>query len=367
MRILCLLTDAYGGHGGIAVYNRDIIEAFCQHPAVKTVTALPRKVTRALETMPDGLDYRVAASRGGVSFLKEALGEAFGGARPDLIYCAHVNLSPVALALRARWGAPVLTALYGIEAWKPTGRRLTDKASLRADRYYAISRITQERFSAWSGVGGDRIDLLPNAIHLDRYGPAAPSPALLGKLGIGERRAILTFGRLVSQERAKGFDEILDVMPELLKHAPDLVYVIAGDGDDRGRLEAKAAALGLADHVIFTGYVDETDKADLYRAARVYAMPSRGEGFGFVFLEALANGAPCVGSLVDGSRDALRDGTLGALVDPDDQGALIEAIMTALDTPRGVPGGLTHFAFPAFCERVHGLVDRMTTPRRAAA
>jgi glycosyltransferase involved in cell wall biosynthesis len=97
--------------------------------------------------------------------------------------------------------------------------------------------------------------------------------------------------------------------------------MIVGDGDDRGRLEEKVKSLGLSQQVIFAGKILEHEKASHYCLADAYVMPSHGEGFGIVFLEALACGVPVIGSKVDGSREALLDGQLGRLVDanlPDD-------------------------------------------------
>ena len=367
MKILALLTDSYGGYGGIAVYNRDLLQAMCAHPNVHRVTAMPRKITQPLEALPDGLDYRTAASGGGAAFVQSIARDTLGGERPGLIYCAHVNLAPVAMALRLRWRAPVLLGLYGIEAWQPTGRSLADRALRTFERFYSISRITRSRFASWSGVPEARIDLLPNAIHLDAYGVAQPSPDILERFGLRDRTVLLTLGRIVSRERAKGFDEVLDVLPDLLRQVPDIRYVIAGDGDYRPALEAKVARLGLEANVVFAGRVSETEKADLYRAASAYVMPSRGEGFGFVFLEAMACGTPCVASSVDGSSDAVQDGALGAMVDPDDRDALINAILEAIRKPRVIPPGLDYFAYPAFEHRVHGIIDSMTAQTANAA
>ena len=98
------------------------------------------------------------------------------------------------------------------------------------------------------------------------------------------------------------------MLPALAADVPDVAYLIAGDGDDRARLEKKAAALGVADRVVFAGYVPEEEKADHYRLADAFVMPGRGEGFGIVYLEALACGVPVVASSLDASREAVRDG-----------------------------------------------------------
>ena len=136
--------------------------------------------------------------------------------------------------------------------------------------------------------------------------------------------------------------------------------MIAGDGDDKRRLQAMAKTLELEERVIFTGFVAEEEKADYYSLADVYVMPSRGEGFGYVLLEALASGVPAIGSRLDGGREALRDGELGLLVDPSNPAEVAAAIREALanEAPRRVPEGLDHFSFENFAERLRRIVDQ---------
>jgi phosphatidylinositol alpha-1,6-mannosyltransferase len=123
--------------------------------------------------------------------------------------------------------------------------------------------------------------------------------------------------------------------------------------------------LGLGSHVIFAGFVNECEKADHFRLADVFAMPGRGEGFGFVFLEALACGIPVVGSVVDGSREALQDGALGELVDPSDLVSVRTGIRRALQKPTAIPSGLTHFDWPSFTVRLKAAVDSVLSQRAA--
>lgn len=362
MRIYALITDAYGGHGGVAVYNRDLLSAFLQHPGVSQVIAAPRVISHAMEALPEGLDYRTGAAGGVGRYLATILRDLPRIARCDVIYCGHLNLAPLAWALGKLFRRPVLGALYGIEAWQPSGRRVSNWASRRLARYYAISNYTRDRFMAWARVPQARIDLLPNAIHLPDYAPGAKSETLAARYGLRDRKVLMTFGRLVSKERAKGFDEVLQVLPTLVAEDPSIAYLIAGDGDYRRRLEERVAELHLNDHVVFTGFVEEAEKADLYRLADLYVMPSRGEGFGFVFLEAMASGVPVIASSTDGSRDAVRDGELGEMVDPDAPEELLAAIRRGLNAPRGVPEGLSYFAFGQFAERVRDMLDRIVKP-----
>ena len=154
---------------------------------------------------------------------------------------------------------------------------------------------------------------------------------LVERYGLQSNKVIMTVGRLASEERYKGFDQVIELMPQLIKRFPNLKYLIVGEGSDRGRLEAKVEALGLSDRVIFTGYISESEKVAHYNLADVYVMPSTGEGFGIVLLEAVACGVPVVGSRVDGSREALLDGRLGRLVDPTNKIELESAVTAALE------------------------------------
>jgi glycosyltransferase involved in cell wall biosynthesis len=167
----------------------------------------------------------------------------------------------------------------------------------------------------------------------------------------------MTVGRIVAADRYKGFDEVIEVLPNLIRQEPDLVYLIVGRGPDMARLVCKAEALGVASHVVFTGYVAEEEKSAVYRLADAYVMASRGEGFGFVILEALATGIPTVASAIDGGREALRDGMLGQLVNPAKPEELKAAILRALETPKHIPDGLDYFAYPNFERRLHGMFD----------
>ena len=127
---------------------------------------------------------------------------------------------------------------------------------------------------------------------------------------------------------------------------------MCGDGLDRTRLERKTKALGLDGAVVFAGFIPEERKKDFYRLADAYVMPSRGEGFGIVILEALACGIPVVGSKLDGTREALKDGELGILVDPACQEEIQDAIARALARPKQVLAGLEYFAEDRFRGRV---------------
>ena len=261
---------------------------------------------------------------------------------------------------------PVILEIYGIDAWQPpVGRRVTAQAVGAADAVISISSFTRDRFFSWASLPEKICTLLPNAIHLERYGAGERSEQLLQRYSLAGKKVLLTLGRLVSRDRAKGFDEVLELLPELQKDVPDICYVIAGEGPYRKSLEDKVRFLQLEEYVRFTGMVKEEEKADLFRLADVYVMPSRGEGFGFVFLEAMACGIPVIASKNDGSRDAVRNGALGLLVDPDNPEEIKRAILRSFELPRGIPGGLEYFSFASFAGKLHRIVDEVVKEAEA--
>lgn len=363
LRALVLLTDAFGGHGGIALYNRDFITSLCAMEEVKEVVALPRLITGPRQPLPAKLSYLAQAANSKLRYVWTAVRLLHGDNRFDVVFCCHLNLLLPAVAAKWRTGSPLLMFIYGIDAWKPVSA-LKRTLIGRIDRVVSISDVTRSKFAAWSSVGRDRITLLPNAIHTDWYGPGLRNSALVERYGLEGKRVLMTVGRLVSSERYKGFDEVINVLPALLEDVPNLVYMVVGDGSDRGRLEDKVTRLGLKQHVLFTGLIPESEKADHYRLADAYVMPSRGEGFGFVLLEAMACGVPAVASVADGTREAVRGGRLGVLVDPDDPEDVRRGILEALQRGRGAPpDGLDFFAFPNFQARARSLVIDAMQPR----
>ena len=356
MKILMFLHDAYGGHGGIAQFNRDVIDGLAADPRVERIVALPRKPGVEGEALPAKLGWRREAD-GGLGAYLWAAAKAVAGERPDLVISAHIRLLPAAWLAACLARLPLWLMIFGIDAWERPRNPLLTLLTRRASRVISISDTTTARFQAWARMPPSRVQLLPCSIDLDRFQPGPADPALAVRYGLAGKRVLFTFGRLVSRERAKGMDEVMEAMPGLLADLPDLVYLIGGDGPDRPRLAAKAESLGLGARVIFAGRIAEEEKVAHYRLADAYVMPSRGEGFGIVLLEAMASGLPALASAKDGGREALLDGKLGLLVDPDDAASVAAGIRAVLARPKGRPTGLEYFSTAAFRARVASLLD----------
>lgn len=366
MKILFLTMEAFGGIGGIAKYNRDFLRALCSTPKIEEVVAVPRQISLALETLPPKLTFVKEVLPNRLSYIKTVLKLLLERRAFDLIGCGHIKLLPIAILIKILTRAPLLLLIYGIDAWTPPKNVLLKCLVSKIDGIISISEITKERFLQWSHLTQKPFFILPNAINQRNYGVADKPEALVDRYGLNDKIVLLTLGRLSAEEKYKGFDEIMELLPALSKQIPNIAYVIVGDGDDRPRLEAKAKTLGIGDKVVFTGFIPEAEKADHYRLADVFVMPGRGEGFGFVFLEALACGIPAVGSTLDGSREALRGGELGILVDPCHPEAIQAGILEALNRPRGViPEGLDYFSYTNFEKRCHQILAQVVKSKKA--
>lgn len=357
MRILVLLTDAFGGRGGIAKFNRDLLNALCSYPNTEQVVALPRTIVEDAEALPVRLTYEVGAARGKAAYLWHLLKLPLKHKHFDKIICGHLHLLPAAVQAARRYAAPLTLIIHGVEAWQPPHIPTIRRSLELVNSFVAVSNFSKQRFLAWSGLQDEQGQVIPNCIDLSLFAPGPKPMSLIDRYGLHDRRVIMTLGRLSAAERYKGIDEVLEVLPQLIAEMPDLVYLIIGDGDDRARLQSQASTLGVAGNVIFAGYIPEREKADHYRVADAFVMPGRGEGFGIVYLEAMACGIPVVASKADASREAVLNGRLGVVADPDNREEIIAAIKQALLLPRSIPEGMDYFSFESFVERWHAFLD----------
>jgi phosphatidylinositol alpha-1,6-mannosyltransferase len=182
------------------------------------------------------------------------------------------------------------------------------------------------------------------------------SAAVEGAARAAREPAALIVGRLWASERGKGHDALVAAWREVVRHRPEAELWIVGDGDDRARLRDEARAAGIGERVRFFGRVSDAELGELYRRASVYAMPSRQEGFGLVYAEAMWHGTPCIGSTLDAAGEVIRDGESGLLVPYGDPAALAAALVRVLADPalRARMGeaacrrARTHFTYPRF-------------------
>ncbi len=358
LRILSLVTDAYGAGGGIAQYNRDLFQALASADTVGEVVVVTRNGSAAKADIP-GKVRQLPARSGRLAFIVQALCAMRKDGPFDVIFCGHLYMAPLAALLSKAAGTPLWLQIHGIEAWQRP-RHLQRWAAECSNLVTSVSRHTRRLFLGWANCPPEAVKVLPNTVD-ERFSPGLKPDALLERHGLSGSKVLLTVSRLASSERYKGHDRVISAVAALRPTHPDLVYVIAGDGDDRPRLEELARELGVAEAVRFIGYVPDSELPDLYRAADVFVMPSTGEGFGIVFLQALASGIPAIGGGNDGSRDPLRDGADGWLVEANDISSIKRGIQGALAKPTEIPVGSDRFAWSTFSQHIASVVPDLTT------
>lgn len=366
INLLALVSDAFGGKGGIAQYNRDLLTAVASWGAGTQVLVLPRLGQAEPSMLPPGV--RQVAPKGKVRFAIAALHAALTQGPFDVVFCGHVNLVQLGALVARLLRVPLWLQLHGREAWEPLSA-LQRQAAERASLISVVSRYTRRRFLATSRIERWRVRVVPNTVRAD-FAPGPKSQDVLDRHGLRGRTVLLTVGRIVAAERGKGHDRIIEALPELLETLPDLVYLIVGEGDDRPRLEALARQAGIERQVVFAGAVDDAKLPDYYRAADGFVMPSVQEGFGIVFLEAAASGLKVIGGNEDGTPDALADGACGQLIDPRDRAQLVAAIKAAVNGGPPDLAAVDRYRFANFAAQVCGLLSDLTTadgrPRTAA-
>ncbi len=354
MRWLALVSDAFGGNGGIAQYNRDLLSALAASGRIQSIRVLPRRATEPVQ-VPPGI--RQLQPRGRAGYALSAVAAALGG-KLDVVFCGHIHFAPLASALAALRNAKLVIQAHGIEAWE-CPRNGWRSAIEKSDIVLSVSRYTRSAVLRFCALPPERIIVLPNTVR-DIFTPG-DAAAFRREHGVENRRILLTVGRMDSRERYKGQDRVIAALPGLVNGGLDVVYLIAGEGDDRARLEQLACDAWVRERVFVLGPLKPERLVEAYRAADLFVMPSTGEGFGISFVEAMACGTPALGLAARGAVDALVDGHVGSVVTEDN---LAGALSRMLAGPKAGGEELAaevrrRFGRIVFQERVNALVGRL--------
>lgn len=250
-----------------------------------------------------------------------------------LVLAGHPNLAPVTQTMRL--AAPRMKTIictHGIEVWEPLSA-IRRRSLRRANVVLAPSESTAEHVVVHQEVKRERVRVLPWALdpEFDALLPTAakaPPPANFPK-----GRVVLTVGRWLATERYKGMDTLIIALPRLLPRWPELQLAMIGEGDDRDWLEELADKNGVRSHVHFLSGLSYSQLASCYAACEIFALPSLAEGFGLVYLEAMACGKPVIGGAHGGAPEVVVDGVTGYLVPYADAVQLSTSIETLLADP----------------------------------
>lgn len=341
-RVLFLGTSIAVGNGGIASANRNALRALnsglgSERPLeVDCILYNDSSAvfSRKYLQFPERVRFHACGSNR-LKFLWRTL-VACLLRKPDLILVDHVYLSSVPYLLRSLFSIPYIVCCHGRELEFELSH-LRRKALMSAAERFTNSEYTAElvarKFPGLSTqvclLGIDELALPPVA-KTDLLTILPDSSRRARKIS---RQMILFVGRLDSAERYKGTEELIRALPFVLARVPKAQLVIVGEGADADRLREVAHHCKVESAVLFTGFCASEHLSGLYRQCRLFAMPSRGEGFGIVYAEAMRFGKPCVASTADAAREVVSDGETGVLIDPDDIKTLADTLCKLLTHP----------------------------------
>lgn len=240
--------------------------------------------------------------------------------RQDLVFIWHLGILKLLPFFRVAPRKTVLM-LIGIEAWRAQDW-FTRRQLKKVDLFLSISDHTWRTFLKFNP---EFVQKPHQTVLLGIDGAfegATPEPK--------ETPVALMLSRLLRTEDYKGHREVIAAWPEVLKKIPQAELWIAGDGDLQSDLERMAAELGVQEKIKFWGRVTEDKKRELIADSRCLVMPSRGEGFGLVYLEAMRVGRPCLVSTHDAGREVVNPPEAGLAVNQDDKEEMAEALCRLL-------------------------------------
>jgi teichuronic acid biosynthesis glycosyltransferase TuaC len=240
-----------------------------------------------------------------------------------------------AATLLGRWlKLPVSVTLRGTEvphAGLSAMRRRLALTFKRADQVFSVSDSLRQ-LALRLGATESRTQVVGNGVDLDKFSPEDRREARL-KYGLPQQAKVLvSVGALVER---KGFHRVIQILPNLLDHIPDLHYLIVGGGSPEGNMEVElreqVTRLGLEKQVHFLGAMPPEELKWPLSAADIFVLATRNEGWANVFLEAMACGLPVVTTDVGGNAEVVCSPTLGQIVPYGDSPALEQAIVASLE------------------------------------
>jgi phosphatidylinositol alpha-1,6-mannosyltransferase len=255
---------------------------------------------------------------------------------------------------------PFLTWIHGIESWPGTANAKQVAAAKGADELVAITDFSRSRATDYEPTAA-RASVCWLATETD-------DPPVTPRRTEGPPR--VTILSRVDENSYKGHAELLQAWPRVRAAVPDAILTVAGSGPGLDEQKRLAASLGLTDREIeFRGFVPEDRVDDLWAETTVFAMPSRGEGFGLVYIEAMRWGIPVIASVHDAGHEVNAHGESGYNVNLDDPNDLADRLIELLrDRDRAASlgaGGFArwqkHFRFSAFRDRFVPIVERLLT------
>ncbi len=245
------------------------------------------------------------------------------GRQCHTVILSHINLASIGLAIKLlNPKCRVILIAHGIEVWRPLF--LLKKILLKkCDTIICVSEYTRKEIFKLHNVKADKCVVINNALdpHMQLPTQLDKPNAILQRYGLTNQNDVLfTLARLANTEQYKGYDQVIKILSDLKKQFPLLKYVLAGpyDVDEQQRIKQITEHYNAEDIVVLTGFINENELTDHFLMADLFVLPSKKEGFGIVFIEAMACGLQVICGNADGSVDAIKGGKLGKAINPDD-------------------------------------------------
>jgi phosphatidylinositol alpha-1,6-mannosyltransferase len=361
-KILLVLPEVFDCAGGIQMFCRALCLAAGDwaHDSGASVSALVLNDEIAPDARYVNGEFTSysGAGKSKAKFLSRYL-RHIGSNRYDWIIFGHVSLAPLSLIaklLNSRVKTGI--AAYGIEVWGSLSQ-LERKALRQADVVLAISEYTKAQLTRHREINADKIRIFPCTLdphwQVDAYVdmPSQRPPVLL------------SVARINKDDRYKGIDNVIRSLPAVVREVGPVEYRVVGSGDDAPRLRALAEGLGVARYVNFLGSVPDAELREQYKSCSLFVMPSNEEGFGIVFLEAMAYGKPVIGGTNGGTPSVVTHGETGLLVDSSDVAGIAKALITLLNNKEmrerfgqvGLKRLSDHFTFDKFARNFREVVE----------
>ncbi len=318
-----MLPEVFGSAGGIQMFCR----ALCyganrwaqKNGAEVSALVLNDNAAPDARYIDDSFHAYIASGGSKAKFIKSYLQQS-ATYNPDLIIIGHIALSPLSLLSRR---AKSCVVAYGIEAWRKLSQ-VEKRALEKADRVLAISEYTRSELCRLNSLPETKVELFPCSLDPHWTAEDLPTSKLAGP------PLLLTVSRLNKNDSYKGVDSVIESLASVVASVGAVDYRIVGGGDDLARLRALAERLGVSDYVTFTGELSNEQLRDLYKSCSLFVMPSEAEGFGIVFLEAMAYGKPVIGGAHGGTPSVVKQDETGLLVERKDVAGIAQAIIRIL-------------------------------------
>lgn len=254
----------------------------------------------------------------------------------DVVILGHINLALVGNLIKLLYPSKKLILItHGIDVWGAlSGNKL--KALKNVDHILAVSNFTKGKIEQVHGIVGKKITVFPNTIdpYFELPDDVKRKDSIRQRYNYKDTDFVMyALTRLSHTEVYKGYDKVLEALGNIVKKRTDIKYLIGGkyDEGEKNRLDTLIYKYGLQDNVKLGGFLDEKDLIPHYQMADLYIMPSKKEGFGIVYIEALVCGLPVIAGNADGSVDALLNGRTGKLINPDSVEEIERAILQAVE------------------------------------